>query len=120
MQTMRRNTITTVALLMLPLAALAQSVQRDKEYWQAQQNAEFTRRNAVDAEAHLKEVLNEARDATEARVAAEKQLETARNREAKAQAAVDPARRKTEAARRAYGEAMREFDALRGAERKPQ
>ncbi|HKO87403.1 MAG TPA: hypothetical protein VJU83_02685 [Burkholderiales bacterium] len=98
---------------LLSTAALAQVPERDETYWKAQQQVEFTRRTAVDAEQKLKEAEQRLREAQAARESAEKQLEKARQQESTAQAAVPAAKARAEASVQAWQDARAEFDRIR-------
>lgn len=99
--------------LMFCTSLWAQVPDRDENYWKAQQQVEFSRRNAVASEQALKEAEQRLQAAQTARAAAEKQLEKARQEETAAQAAVPAAQTRNQTAVQSWQDARSEFDRIR-------
>ena len=99
--------------LLLSSASWAQVPERDDAYWKAQQQVEFARRGAVDAEQKLKGAEQRLREVRTARETAEKQLEKARQDETAAQAAVPTATAHAQSSLKAWQDARAEFDRIR-------
>ena len=102
-----------LCLTIAPIVALAQVPQRDEAYWKAQQQVEFTRRNAVEAQDKAKNAGKELQDAIKTRERAEQDLQQAREREAAAQKNVPASKARAEAAVRDWQAAVDEFERIR-------
>lgn len=109
----RTTSLMLLCLVIAPMVAIAQVPPRDDAYWQAQQQVEFTRRNAVEAQDKAKSAEKDLGDATKAREQAEQDLQQARDREAAAQQKVPGAKTRAQAAVRDWQAAVAEFERLR-------
>ncbi|HKY02207.1 MAG TPA: hypothetical protein VJM53_06605 [Burkholderiales bacterium] len=102
-----------LVLVLMSASSVGQVPERDEAYWNAQQQVEYTRRNAVSAQDKEKEAEAELRNAIKAREAAEKKLEQARKREEKAQTDLPAAQQRSQAAVQAWQDAKVEFERIR-------
>lgn len=109
----QRASLIWLCLAILPGPLPAQVPQRDEAYWKAQQQVEFTRKNAVDAQQKEKSAEADLQDAIKAREQAEQRLQETRDRETAARKNVPASKARAQAAVGDWQAAVAEFERLR-------